>query len=122
MAFTLNNKIVFIDRMLFMNSSLDKLVKKLSDKDFKYFSEKFHNKQLRLVKEKGVYPYEYMDAFKKFNETKLPDIDKCFSSLKDCGISEKEYNKANNIWEEFKIKNLGSVDDKISKLMIRLIS
>ena len=34
MAFTLNKTLVFIDSMLFMNSSLDKLVKNLSDKDF----------------------------------------------------------------------------------------
>ena len=41
MAFTLNNNIVFIDSMLFMNSSLDKLVKNLDNKDFKYLSEEF---------------------------------------------------------------------------------
>ena len=35
MAFTLNKNLLFIDSMLFMNSSLDKLVKNLSDKDFK---------------------------------------------------------------------------------------
>ena len=34
MAFTLNKNLVFIDSMLFMNSSLDKLVKNLTDKDF----------------------------------------------------------------------------------------
>ena len=39
MSFTLNNNIVFIGSMLFMKSSLDKLVKNLSDKDFKYLSE-----------------------------------------------------------------------------------
>ena len=35
MSFALNKNLVFIDSMLFMNSSLDKLVKNLSDKDFK---------------------------------------------------------------------------------------
>ena len=38
-SFTLNNNIVFIDSMLFVKSSLDKLVKNLSDNDFKYLSE-----------------------------------------------------------------------------------
>ena len=89
MSFTLNNNIVFIDSMLFMNSSLDKLVKNLTDKDFKCLSEVFTGEKLKLVKEKDVYPYEYFDSFKKFNETKLPDIDKFFSSLKDCNVSEK---------------------------------
>ena len=64
MAFTLNKNLLFIDSMLFMNSSLDKLVKNLSDKDFKCLSEEFSNEKLKLVKEKGIYPFEYMDSFK----------------------------------------------------------
>ena len=44
MSFTLNKNLVFIDSMLFMNSSLDKLVKNLSDEDFKYLSVKFSGK------------------------------------------------------------------------------
>ena len=35
-----------------------------------------------------------MNSFKKFKESKLPDIDKFFSSLKDCGISDQEYQRA----------------------------
>ena len=35
--------------MLFMNSSLDKLVKNLSDKDFKYLSEEFSGEELELI-------------------------------------------------------------------------
>ena len=61
--------------MLFMNSSLDKLAKNLRDKDFKYLTEKTSDKKLRLVKKKGIYPYEYFNSFKKFKENKLPDID-----------------------------------------------
>ena len=77
MSFTLNNNIVFIDSMLFLNSSLDKLVENLGSKDFKYLREEFSGEQLELVKKKGIYPYEYFDSFKKFKESKLPDID-CF--------------------------------------------
>ena len=36
MAFFLNKNLVTIDSMQFMNSTLDKLVKNLSDEDFKY--------------------------------------------------------------------------------------
>ena len=39
MAFFLNKNLVFIDSMQFMNSSLDKLVKNLSDSDFKYLTK-----------------------------------------------------------------------------------
>ena len=71
MAFFLNKNLVFIDSMQFMNSSLDKLVKNLSDEDFKYLIEEFGSKNLELLKQKGAYPYEYMNGFERFNEEKL---------------------------------------------------
>ena len=103
MAFTLNKNIVFIDSMLFMNSSFDKLVKNLNSEDFVFLSKEFSGEKLLLVKEKGVYPYEYMNSFKEFKEDELPDICKFFSSLKDCGISGKEYQRAFDVWKVFKI-------------------
>ena len=54
--------------LMFINSSLDKLAKNLTDKDFKYLIEEFGSKNLELLKQKGTYPYEYMDSFKRFNE------------------------------------------------------
>ena len=73
-----------------MNSSLKKLVKNLMDDDFKYLTEEFGSQNLELIKQKGVYPYEYMDSFKRFNEEKLPDK-KCFySSVKDGATGDNE--------------------------------
>ena len=66
-------------------------------------SEEFSGEFLELVKEKGVYPYEYIGSFKKFSENKLPDKSKFFSSLKDECISEKDYLKAVDIWNVFKM-------------------
>ena len=71
MEFILNKNLVFIDSMQFMNSSLEKLVKNLSD--FKYLTEEFGSKNLELLKQKDAYPYQYMDSFKRFSEEKLPD-------------------------------------------------
>ena len=65
-----------------MISSLDKLVKNLSDKDFKYLVEEFDSKNLELLKQKGAYPYEYMNSFKRFNEEKLPARKYFFSSIR----------------------------------------
>ena len=70
--FFLDKNLIFIDSMQFMNSSLDKLVKNLSDEDFKYLVEEFGLDNLELLKQKGDYPYEYMNSFKKFDEDKLP--------------------------------------------------
>ena len=58
--------------MQFMNSSLDKLVQNLSDEDFKYLVEEFGSENLMLLKQKGTYPQEYINSFKRFNEEKLP--------------------------------------------------
>ena len=79
----------------------------MGSEDFNYLSEKFSGEKLKLVKKEGVYLYEYFNNFKKFKESKLPDIDKFFSSLKDFGISEKEYQRACDVWKVFKIKKLG---------------
>ena len=106
----------------FMNSSLDSLVKNLSDNDFKYLPEKFRGEFLKLVKEKGVYPYEYMDSFKKFSENKLPDRCKFFSFLKDVSISEKDYLKANNIWNVFKMNKIGVYDNLYLKTEVLLLA
>ena len=111
MALTINKNLVFIDSMQFMNSSFDKLVKNLNDKNFKYLSEEFSDEQLKLVKEKGIYPHEYMSSFKRFNKDELPNQSKFFSSLKDSGVNEKEYETAVNVWKVFKIKNLGEYHD-----------
>ena len=54
MPFSLNN-LIFIDSILFMNSSLDKLVKNLNSEDFKYLSEEFRREKVELVPKKRVF-------------------------------------------------------------------
>ena len=79
-AFFFNKNLLFVDSMPFMNSSLDKLVKNVPDKDFKYLIEEFGSENLELLKQKGTYPYKYMD---RFNEEKLTDKKYFYSSIKD---------------------------------------
>ena len=120
MGFTINKNLVFVDSMQFMNSSPDKLVKNLNDKDFRYLSEEFSDEQLKLVREKGIYPYEYMNSFKRFSEDEVPNKSKFFSSLKDSGVNEKEYKKVVNDWKVFKIKSLGEYHDLYLKTDVLL--
>ena len=72
MTLFLNKNLVFIHGMQFMNSSLERLVKNLTDDDFKFLTQEFGSKKLGLLKQKGAYPYEYMDSFKRFSEERLP--------------------------------------------------
>ena len=94
----------------------------MSDNDFKYLSEEFSGESLELVKQKGVYPYEYMNSFKKFSENKLPDRSKCFISLKDECISEKDYWKAVDVWDVFKINTMGDYHDLYLKTDVLLLA
>ena len=111
MAFTINNNLVFIDSMQSINFTLDLFFKNLSDNDYKYLSQEFSGELLKLVKQKGVYPYEYMDSFKKFFDEKLPDGCEFYISLKDKCISEKDYLQAINVCNVFKINAIGDYHD-----------
>ena len=68
MSFSINNRLMFIDSLQFLSSSLNSLVKNLDKDDFKYLSQEFDNNVLHLVKQKRFYPYEYMSNFGKFEE------------------------------------------------------
>ena len=127
MAFFLNKNLVFIDSMKFMNSGLDKLVKNLSDEDFKYLVEEFSSEDSELLKQKGAYPDEYMNSFERFNEEKLP-ARKYFSSstkkkgkigydgkISDGHISFKDYLTCEKIWDKFKMKSMGNYCDHYLK-------
>ena len=108
--------------MQVMNSSLEKLVKNLLDDDFKYLTKECGSKNFELLKQKDVYPYEYMDSFERFSEEKLSDK-KCFySSVKDGTtgdniekldgrINDEDYLTCKNISNEFNMKNMGDYYD-----------
>ena len=71
--------------------------------------------QLKLVKQKGVYPYESMDSFERFLEDKLPDKKHFYKSLKNKHISEKVYLHAIQIWNDVKMKIMGDYYDLLCK-------
>ena len=64
------------------------------------------NKFVSLLR-KGVYPYEYMDSWKGFDETSLPDKKFFYSELNLKEITDKDYTHAQKAFEEFELKNLG---------------
>ena len=60
---------------------------------------------------KGVYPYEYMDGWDKFNETSIPSKESFYSNLAMENISETDYRHANNVFKRFRLNNLGDYHD-----------
>ena len=60
----------------------------MSDEDLKYLVEEFGSEHLELLKQKGDYPYKYMNSFERFNEEKLPAKKYFYSSMKDGKIDD----------------------------------
>ena len=94
-----------------INSNYDKL---------KYTSEIFKDKKLDLMARKGVYPYDYMDSFEKFNSP-LPKKEEFFSILNNKHISNEDYEHAKNVWNTFNLKNMGEYHDLYLKSDILLL-
>ena len=65
---------------------------------------------------KGVYPYEYMDSWEKFNETALPPKKDFYSNLNLENISDEDYPHAQKVWHVFELKNLGEYHDLYVKI------
>ena len=64
-----------------------------------------------ILLRKGVYPYEYMDEWNKFDEKELPVKESFYSNLMIEDISDTDYKHANNVFKKFDIKNLGEYHD-----------
>ena len=99
-----------IDKVSKINNKIsqDELIKKFSN------TYQLCNKDLNkfeLLLRKGVYPYEYMDSWERFNETSLPDKESFYSELNKEDITDEDYAHAQKVWKVFKIKNLGEYHD-----------
>ena len=68
------------------------------------------NKFLLLLR-KGVYPYEYMDRWQKFDETSLPDKKAFYSNLNLEDITDTDYRQGKKVFQEFKLKHLSNYHD-----------
>ena len=122
MAFMLGNHLTFIDSFQFMSSSLDKLVSNLPAEALKYTSKRFQKEKLNLMTRKGIYPYDYMDSFEKFNKTELPTKEEFYSILNNEHISDEDYCHAENVWNTFKLKTMGEYHDLYLKSDILLLA
>ena len=109
------NKLIelrFIDSSKFMSSSLDSLTKNLVRGGKKLFGfEDYSELQYGLLTRKGVYPYEYIRSWDRFEETQVPPISAFYSNLNMSSISEEDYLHAQRVWKEFGIRDLGDYHD-----------
>ena len=73
------------------------------------FSNGDLNKFVLLLR-KGVYPYEYMDSWERFNETSLPPKKYFYSELNEEDISDGDYEHAQKVFNEYCI-DIGDYHD-----------
>ena len=116
------------------NSSLDSMITRYDQLIFRYFESKkncqkdfnkdlinrfantyeFSNKDINrfiLLLRKGIYPYEYIDSWERFDETSLSDKEAFYSSLKMEGILSVDFRHAKRVYKEVKSKSLGDYHD-----------
>ena len=87
-------------------------MKKLKERFFNTYEFSNHNnKNFILLLWKGVYPYEYMDDWEKFNETSLPEKEDFYSHLNMEDITDADYVHTKRVCKDFEIKNLGEYHD-----------
>ena len=112
-----NNKIKIIDSLNFLGESLQKLIdnhikaglkfditkKILSSKNILPNSELYD----LLISGKPAMCYDYISDINKLSETKLPNKNQFFNTLRNTAISEEHYINSNKIYELSKCKNIG---------------
>ena len=127
-------RLKFIDSYRFMGYSLSTLVDNLSEINTKEHENSFINKKqlynlliekfystyqlsnkdinkFALLLRKGVYRYEYMDSWERFNELILLAEDYDYSKLNMKEITKEDNKHVNNVIDTFKIKTLGEYHD-----------
>ena len=124
------------DSCRYMQDSLSNLVDNLSELKIKEVDndvliKRFYNtyqlsdndiNKFNLLLRKGIYPYEHMDSWKRFNKIELPSKDKFYSTLNLEDISDDDYVHAINAWNTFNINHLGEYHDFYVKLDTALLA
>ena len=99
-----NFKIVFKDSLKFMASSIEALVNNLPKDGFKNLEKYFTPEQVKLLKQKGFFPYDYLDDIEKLKIKKPPTQEAFYSKLTGQGINNINYQHVLKVWKTWKMK------------------
>ncbi|CAB5395097.1 unnamed protein product [Rhizophagus irregularis] len=108
----------FLDSFQHMAMGLDNLVACLGENpekfplSVKHFTEKGYSiDKIKLLFRKGVFPYDWTNAWEKFDRISLPPRKGFYSLLSQKNISKEDYEHAQKVWQEFEMKNFGEYHD-----------
>ena len=63
-------------------------------------------KGLKLLKRKGVYPYEYFSSYDSIKNAQYPEKDAFYSRLSEAHISAEDHEHGSKVFKYFKCKNM----------------
>lgn len=93
----------FVDSCQHLSAALDSLASNLP-KEKLTITQEHSGDYFDIATQKGVFPYEWFDSPDKLKETSLPAIEEFYSNLREEGITEAEYERAQNVWSTLKMK------------------
>ena len=130
-------KFVFKDSLQFLPNSLDKLVQNLlksSNNDYNLFDEtkkifreyqaerNIENGALKLLLQKGVFPYQYMTSLEKLDDPKLPSQSDFYNDLTKSECSDEDYSHAQKVFKQFKCTSLKDYQNLYMRLDVSLLA
>ena len=116
-------QLCFIDSAQFLLAPLYKLVAANKPETLQittHYEPDQHKRKLLL--RKGVYPYEHMNSWERFEETQLPPKEAFYSKLSDGHISDSDYTHAQRVWETFGCQTLGNYTDLYCRTDVLLLA
>ena len=103
---------MFVLWKIYINIYQHKFDEKLKEQFLNTYKFSNHdNNKFILLLWKGVYPFEYIDDWEKFNETSLLKKEEFYSHLNMEGITDADYVHAKEVSKDFEIKNVGEYHD-----------
>ncbi|XP_074029419.1 uncharacterized protein [Leptinotarsa decemlineata] len=115
-------KMRFIDSYKFMTNSLEKLGANLTSDQCLEMHKHFPQiEKFNLMRQKGVFPYSFVDDIDKLNYPLLPTKNQFYDTLNCEHISETDYDRARNVWNLFECQNLGEYSDLYLKSDVLLL-
>jgi hypothetical protein len=128
LTLSFGDHLTFKDSLQFLSESLETLVESLS----KSGKEKFTNLRegfsqesedtFDLLLRKGVYPYDYINAWERFDEDKLPPIEAFSSRLRQEHCERSSYEHAELVWRAFGCQRLKDYHDIYLKTDVLLLA
>ena len=95
----ITKRFIFLDSFAFLSTSLENLVNNVKAEDKLVRMKKEFPEHYNILSEKGTYPYDYVDSFSVFEETQLPPREAFYSKIKQQGISEEAYQRAQLVFD-----------------------